>query len=389
MNARFSRTTVFVFLAILFAFALLFALLPASDFSERENRSLRTRPAFSFSALTGGAYAEEINEYFADQFPLRNLLVSCKASIELALGKGENDGILLGRNGYLARRMLDVKRVDGNILEDCDALDLAHLLASAEGINRLSEHLDVPLTALLVGRNLDVCTSSFSYPASNSTGLDRIRSALSPQISYADTVSLLRARHEAGESVYYRTDHHWTTYGAYLAYTELMRAMGMEDAVIPESRFKKQTVSDSFYGTLWSAGGMSFVSPDRIEIWIGEDEGAYEIVADGRELDGFYQLSYANKKDKYSIFLDGTHDVVTVTKGSGEVRPRLMLIKDSFANSLAPFLARHFDLVLVNLSSKTDFTNASALVEKYGADRVALVYSYENVITADRVARLK
>jgi AraC-like DNA-binding protein len=51
-----------------------------------------------------GAYASDINDYFADQFPMRDLLVSWKADAELVLGKGENDGILLGKNGQLAKR---------------------------------------------------------------------------------------------------------------------------------------------------------------------------------------------------------------------------------------------------------------------------------------------
>ncbi len=389
MKFMIARITVFGFLLIIVAFSISFILAPDRPFSEQENRALRTRPSFSLSALTSGAYAEQINEYFADQFPLRDLLVSCKAYVELSLGKGENDGILLGANGCLARRMLDVRRSNGTSLEDCDVLDSAHLRASAEGINRLSRGLDVPLTVLLAGRNVDVCASSFAYLSSSSAATEQMMEALSPQISFADTVSDLRARHEAGEKVYYRTDHHWTTYGAYLAYRELMRTMGMEDAVLPMDFFEVQTVSDAFYGSLWSAGGMKFVAPDSMEVWFGEDEGEYEVVADGKVLDGFYQFSHVEKKDKYSIFLDGTHDVVTVSRKDGEVRPRLMLVKDSFANSLAPFLARHFDLVLLNLSSKTDFTNASERAAEYGADRVVLVYSLENIITADRAARLK
>ena len=90
------------------------------------------------------------------------------------------------------------------------------------------------------------------------------------------------------------------------------------------------------------------------------------------------------------MFLDGVHDVVTIQKSGEEDRPTLLLLKDSFANSIAPFLARHFDLVLLNLSStRTDFTNASFYAEKYSADRVLLLYTLENVITADRLSRLK
>ena len=106
-------------------------------------------------------------------------------------------------------------------------------------------------------------------------------------------------------------------------------------------------------------------------------------------MEGLYSYSYLEKKDKYSVFLDGTHDVVTITK-EGEDRPTLLLLKDSFANSLAPFLAQHFDLVLLNLSStRNDYTNLSERVAEYGADRALLVYTLENVITADKLSRLR
>ena len=105
-------------------------------------------------------------------------------------------------------------------------------------------------------------------------------------------------------------------------------------------------------------------------------------------MSGFYSDSYLEKKDQYSFFLDGTHDVVTIKK-EGEARPTLLILKDSFANSMAPFLAQHFDLVLLNLSSRKDFTNITALAEEYGADRALIVYTVENVVTADKLSKLR
>ena len=82
--------------------------------------------------------------------------------------------------------------------------------------------------------------------------------------------------------------------------------------------------------------------------------------------------------------------MVTVTRRDGAPRERLLLCKDSFANALAPFLAQHFDLVLLNLSStKQDFTNVSKLAKEYKADRVMLVYTIENLLTADKLCRLR
>ena len=164
----------------------------------------------------------------------------------------------------------------------------------------------------------------------------------------------------------------------------------MEAEILPIERFERQTVSDSFYGTAWSEAGMKFVKPDSVELWYLGNENEFTVTADGKELDGFYSMGYLDRKDKYSTFLDGTHDVVTVQKRDGEDRPTLLLLKDSFANAMAPFLAQHFDLVLLNLSSvRNDFTNVTRYVEEYQADRVLLLYTVENAVTANKLTKLR
>lgn len=391
MQKRLHIATLSLFLAVLFGFSVAFLLLPDKDFSAQENRSLRTFPRFSFESLASGDFSAAINDYFADQFPLRDFLVGIKGSAEIGMGKGENDGILLGRDGYLARRLYDMMRADGSITQDVDAFDAEHVRAACQGIRRGAENLELPFTVFLTGRTLDVHASAFDYPADYSDALTQLlREELAQSVNYVDTVPLYRELFSAGEEVYYHTDHHWTTLGAYYAYVEVMRSFGMEADVLPMTSFDRQTVSEEFYGTNWSAGGMKFVSPDRVELWYYGNENDFFVEADGMALEGFYTLRHLESKDKYSVFLDGTHDVVTVKKATGEERPTLVLFKDSFANSVAPFLAQHFDLVLLNLSStRNDYTDLSARAEEYGADYVLLMYSMENVITTRRMNRVR
>ena len=382
--------TVCVFVAFLLVFSVGFWILPDRSFSAQENRSLRTFPRFTWERLFDGSFSEEINEYFADQFPVRDEFVGLKGMAENALLKGENNGILLGKNGQLAQRLFDVHCADGRVIADCDGFDADNVRAAGEGLTRVSQSLDVPFSVLLTGRTIDVAASAFSYPREGSDALlEAMRASIGDGVDYVQTVPELRERYDAGESVYYRTDHHWTTLGAYYAYAELMRNWGMDEQTLPMEAFTRQTASDAFYGTAWSAGGMKQVSPDALEIWLLGNEAEFTVTADGRALEGLYSYSYLEKKDKYSVFLDGTHDVVTITK-EGEDRPTLLLLKDSFANSLAPFLAQHFDLVLLNLSStRNDYTNLSERVAEYGADRALIVYTLENVITADKLSRLR
>ena len=388
---RYERATVWLFLSILFGFSLLFWITQDRTFSEQENRSLQTMPTVSAEKILSGRFSSDMNDYFSDQFPLRDALVGMKGFLELASGKGENDGILLGANGQLARRRFAIQTADGGTLQDCDHFDLSHVRSACEGICRASENLTVPFSVLLTGRNVDVSASAFDYPCENSDALlNEMQSQLASHVQTVETVPLLREKCAHGEAVYYKTDHHWTTLGAYYGYAEILKSFGMENEIIPQEAFEKRVVSNSFYGTLWSAGGMKWVRPDTVEFWLYGNEDSFLVTADGKELDGFYSEKWLSQKDHYSAFLDGTHDVVTVTRKDGAPRPKLLILKDSFANAAAPFLAQHFDLVLLNLSStRQDFTALSDLAIQHQADRVVLIYTIENLITSDKLCRLR
>jgi hypothetical protein len=279
---------------------------------------------------------------------------------------------------------------DGTVTNDIDIADTGVLDAAADAIERVDESLGLPFTVLLPPRPIDVAADAFDYPREIGDVIPKhLFEAIPEHISAIDLTPEFQARHRNGEYIYYRTDHHWTTRGAYYAYCALMREWGMEREVLPEDAFAQVTVSNAFYGTLWSAGGMKQIRPDSMELWTLGNEGDFSVTVDGRAADGFYNRTYLQKKDKYSTFLDGTHDCVTVTRRDGVKRPRLLILKDSFANAMAPFLAQHFDLVLLNLSStRSDFTDLTALATAYDADLAVLIYTLENMITADRLSRL-
>ena len=122
-----------------------------------------------------------------------------------------------------------------------------------------------------------------------------------------------------------------------------------------------------------------------MELWHLPDDGEYTVTVDGEPLDGFYERSYLDVADKYSVFLDGTHNVTEIRK-PGEERETLLIAKDSFANCLIPFLAREYDIVALNLRTNTAL---SAAVETYSADALLIVYNVENIITSADLGNLK
>ena len=392
MKHRHAILIVVSFVFLLCFTAIAFWLIPDKTFSARENRALQTLPKIDTQRLLSGEFSSACNDYYADQFVARDILLTIKDSLELLFGKGENNGILLGKGGQLAKRLFSTARTNRTFPEGSDVIDTEHIKNASEGINRAFENAEVPLAVFLTGRTLDVAASAFSYPTVESEQmLEILRDSVRKDVNYLDLVPAYRSRYESGEYVYYRTDHHWTTLGAYYAYCDIMKSFGMESDIIPAENFQKETVSTNFYGTFAAKSGFHFVGADSIELWHLGNEDDFLVIADGKPLqEGFYNRAHLEGNDQYSVFLDGTHDVVTVTKKGGESRPKLAIFKDSFANAVAPFLAQHFDLVLYNLSSpRTDYTDVTAYTKACDADAALVLYTLGNVIETDKINRLR
>lgn len=389
-----------LFLLLIFGFGIAFWAVPDREFSEEENRVLQELPSLSVEGWLDGSVSADLTDYYSDQFPLRTAWVNLHALAELGRGCGEASGVLYGANGQLAVRRFDMY-VSRTERAHTDYPSAAHVQNGLDALVHLQETLDaagVPLTVLLAPRTIDVTAADFAYPSILSDRLDaaiRNRFAGTAAGTAVNSVELLaefRARHNAGEYVYYRTDHHWTTAGAYVAYTAVMDSFGMAEETLPADFFTVRTV-EGFYGTTHSRAGLFFVAPDTLEIWEAADgsDARFRVCDEkGNAVTdrSFYSEKYLSEKDKYSVFLGGTHRLLTITDtAAAGNRPRLLLARDSFANSMVPFLARHFDIVMVNLSG--GMTNLSALAREYGCNRVLVVANRENLITSDCFAAIQ
>ncbi|MBE6530175.1 MAG: hypothetical protein E7680_06235 [Ruminococcaceae bacterium] len=371
------RTIVLLFCVILALLAILFFVLPQNPFSQSEKRALQQTPKFSFSKLLSGKLTAEIDAWFADQFPLREGFVGVKSIVTILSGQRQNNGILLGADGQLARWDFD-----GGSDTQIDRIDEARLLSSCAGITRVDENVNLPTVFLFPSRNLDVAESSFDYPDVTGKAIRQILTESLSGIRFADVEPVLQEKYKSGEAVVFRTDHHWTALGAYYAYCEVMKQFNLEHEILPREYFREEIVTGGFGGTYRSRGEMQWIQKEPIAVWYGADETEYTVTADGKPLDGFYTV-LPKEEIGYELFLDGTHDMVRIEK-EGKNRPKLLIFKDSFANSLAPFLARHFDLILFNLSSpKKDFTNISETVTQFDPDAVLIVYSVYNLLTTE------
>lgn len=406
MQRKLQITLISLFLLLLYGFLTLFIVLPDESFSTEENRTLQTFPTFSMESLLDGSFSSKINTYFADQFPLRNGLVGIKGVTETILWKGENNGVLLGSDGQLGVRLFTMYKSRLERTADMDFYHTENVQSAIDGVNAFADNCSLPLVTLLPPRTVDVAVASFSYPTLLSDRLhEQLVSGFSVDTHFLDVLPLFREKHSEGEYVYLRTDHHWTTYGAYLAYCEVMRAFGLESEILPESAFTKETIKD-FYGTTWSKAGYKFIKPDTLELWsLGNDDefmltfysakqakdenGKIVTVREPYQtMTSFYNRDKLLEKDKYAAFLDGTHNELTVSKTDGTFGNRevLLIAKDSFANTMVPFLSQHFDIVIVNLAA--NLTDLSNYIDLYGVDRVLLIYNWQNILENNNLAAI-
>ena len=369
--------TIVFFCLIVFSFAIFFYILPDAEYSEQEKRPLEQAPELNTENFFSGEYAKDINKYYADQFPLRNLFVKIKSAAELGLGKGENNGVLysydqLAMKEFAANNIYEFEQSQ----KKTDRIYLDSVKVQLESVNKLADKLSVPLVTVLPPRTIDIADSKFQYDRPDGDKMfDMMNEILSEKAGYIDTLSLLRPKYEQGEYVYYRTDHHWTTLGAYYVYCEIMESLGCGDKIIPKEEFNIESV-EGFIGSTAASANFPFFKKDVIEIWHLDDDEKYEVIADGEDMGGFYVKSFADTEDKYSLFMGGVHNTVSVTK-KDEERKTLLIARDSFSDCLVPFLAREFNIVTINLDIVQDVAFAASY---YEADAVLIVYNAENII---------
>jgi hypothetical protein len=225
---RFSEIiSVVLFCAIILLGTVFFVFSKDVEFSEQENRKLKQMPELNSERFFSGEFASEINEYFSDQFPMRNMFVKLKSFSELAFLKGENNGVLFSEN-QLAVKSFNSYQSIINITENTDRIYPETIKAQIESVNRLADKLEIPLVTVIPPRTIDIADSAFDYNRPDGDrAFEIINDTISEDANYIDALSLLRPKFENGEYVYYRTDHHWTANGALIGYNAFRKELAL------------------------------------------------------------------------------------------------------------------------------------------------------------------
>lgn len=347
----------FIFLA---AFSLLSAVLPDRAFSEAENRMLQQKPRLTWDALLSGKYSHTAEKYLADQFAFRDLWAGVKSAAELVLQKKDNNGVYFGNDSYL--------------LQNPDNINRELLADNIAAVNEFAENVPAQMYFLLAPASVQVLNDRlppFAEPRQKMDQLYLIKEQLSSGIHFIDTCDALSAHKQ--EYIYYKTDHHWTSQGAYYAYREAGSAMGFEPLDLND--FAIEQACDDFYGTLYSKSGHPFVQPDAIQLFKPKKDFScrVEYVHEKKTAGSLYAIEHLQKKDKYAVFLDGNHPLIRI-KAENDTGRKLLVIKDSYANTFIPFLTNHFDEIHI-IDLRYFNSPLTPYIEQYGLNEVLLLYS--------------
>jgi hypothetical protein len=356
--ARISQVvTAVLFCAFLAGFGLLHILLPDRTFSPVENRTLSSMPDFSWSALVDGSYTSRLEKYLEDQFPLRDGWMGLKNRYEYLLGKREFHGVYLCGD-RLIHKIEDASRAEQNI---------AYL-------QKLTELTDIPVYLGLIPTAAEVYRDQLPAGAENfdqAAYLKKVRESV-PDAVWVDMEKWVDGASDV--SLFYRTDHHWTSAGAWHGYAALMEAMGepFEPLGTPE------TVSENFYGTLYSSSGVHWLAPDTIERYVSGESVTVENFEKG-ETHGLYVDSFLGEKDKYASFLGGNTPLYIIRNPEATSEEKLLVVRDSYSDAMAPFLSQYFaEIHLVDLRYYR--TSVVEYARENGMDRIFVCYSVENFV---------
>ena len=351
-----------IFILTLFLFLIINVIVPDREKSVQENRMLATKPKFRLSSLISGDYDEKFEAYMDDQFVGIDMWRKLKVTVDRIGGSRLENGVYIGTNGQL--------------LEQIEVADENHLAANIKAIKSFSESQSkIPVRMMLVPDAANVLNHSLpalAKPEDQTQMFSMVRKDLGDSVEWIDVSTELN-KHKT-EKIYYKTDHHWTTLGAFYAFQAAAPSLGIEGDL--SGKYVSYAVSDSFNGMLASKSGVNLGEKEQIDIYVPTEEDTdliVDYVDEGKRSTSLYDSSKLKEKDQYTVFLGGNSSLLDIRTVSTSTK-RLLLVKDSFANSFIPFLTPYYrEIVVVDPRYYSGTIND--LMDSYRISEVLFLYS--------------
>ena len=348
----FKRLPGVIFMVLLLGLAGKEALSHQRTYSPVEKRELQTRPEISITKVLDGRFQKKYESYLREQFPGRDHWVSFQTDMELFMGKNEIHNVYIGKNHYLLEHYTEKEFDPQQISKNLQALE--------KFVGKAKQNADVhvmmvPTKSWVLREKLP----AFAPHYKEQKFYDALQQKLEKEDVLISVEPVLDAHKE--EEIYYRTDHHWTTLGAWYAYEQYTKAVG-GDLQRAQGKKKFRCISKDFYGTTYAKINYARQA-DKIEIYEPADKLRVVYNMGEKKTKTLYDFSFLKTADQYSVFTGGIKNGKT-----------LLLIKDSFANSILPFLAEDYEkLVVVDLRQLN--VSGDRLLEMFSPTDILILYN--------------
>ena len=362
-----------IFILSLFLVLIVNLILPDKEQSEEENRMLETLPAPGLTSILNGDFMEQWESYMSDQFVGRNLWRGLKVGLDRLGGSRMENGVYIGR--------------DGQLLEDIAAPDQELFSENINAVKSLADtYSDIRTTVMLIPDA--ACILSDSLPAFATVEDQRqmfsmVERGLGDSVNWVDAYSILN-RHKT-EKLYYKTDHHWTTQGAFYVFREAAASLGIEGDVSDD--YVSYTVTDSFNGVLASKSGVGLNEKEQIDIYVpteGDDDVVVNYVDEGKKRTSLYDSSKLETRDKYGVFFGGNTSVMDIRTVSTS-RKRLLVVKDSFADCFIPFMTPYYREIVV-VDPRYYSGTMEDIMDTYRITDILVLYSGNTFMTDNNIS---
>lgn len=368
----------FVFLIFIYGMALWFLFAPKTDYSSSEKRYLQEFPETSVENIASGEFGSEFESYFADHFPSRNFWVGFNAYYNLEIGNNGASGVYKCDNGYLINKPVST---DNKVEKNTNA------------IVKFKDNVDVPITVMFApstGYIADDVLPTVHDEYNDDNYFESASKTFENNgIAFVDLRETFKDAYSNGSQLYYKTDHHWTTEGAYTAYAQLCKNLATEPVAKESLNVEKY---DDFYGTTYSTSGFWLTDPDTVEVWNNPEntDNIKVTITEGTEVneyDSMYFYDHIEEDDKYPVFIDGNHALTEITNSEAE-GGTIIVIKDSFSHCLAPFLAENYSKVIL-VDMRYYKQSVSDIVAQEKPEQILVMYGIDNFATDTDIVWLK
>ncbi|MGN8738394.1 DHHW family protein [Bilifractor sp. HCP3S3_D3] len=346
-------------------------IVPSREFSPDENRNLAQLPKISAASLANGDFFRDFNSYESDQFVGRDIWMNIRSLGTMILGNRESENVYFGKDGYLLSKPVvpDQKTVN----------------ATETAINDFSgRHSDLNMNLLMIPDAASILTDKLPRNAPAEDQISDIRgfeNSLDSKIQSIDAIGVMQKNKD--QKIYYKTDHHWTSLGAYEVFLGAANQLGIDTPITDNTIY---TVSDSFQGTLASRSGRH-ISRDSIEIYQpdGTDVEYYVTYPDtGEKSTSMFMSDKLKEKDQYQVFFGGNHPVVEIRTTANNGR-NLLVFKDSYANSFMQFLYPYFQSIIM-VDPRYYYDDIETAITSYGITDVLFLYSADTLLADTNLA---